>query len=398
MERKIITPRTNWQRIVETQGLEFHTPVGDSGKPETYWNEAAYYKFTMKEVDAIERAANDLFEKCLEACQHIIDEKRFAELAIPDEAIPLIVNSWNAEPPALYGRFDFSLVDGIPKMLELNGDTPTSLLEAAVVQWNWKEDVFPKLDQFNSIHEHLVAKWKDVAPYLPGDMVGKYRGAAGKLVHFAAMDSIEDLWTIAYLARTAKLAGLATEQLQMKEIGWNEDAGEFRDLQDRPIRSIFKLYPWEFLLVDAFGDRIGVAETMWIEPAWKMLLSNKGLLPILWELNPGHPNLLKATFDAPSEEMWGWAKKPLLSREGANVVLKDTKAFVHAGGDQGYGEEGVIFQDLAPLPQFPEGETTHHAVIGAWVVDGVSCGMGIRESNGPITGNASRFVPHVIDG
>jgi glutathionylspermidine synthase len=376
------TPRANWQQIVESQGLEFHTPVGDSGLPETYWNESASYSFTAEEADAIERAAGDCFQLCLEAVQHVIDDDRFAELAIPSEVIPSIVRAWNAEPPSLYGRFDFSMQDGMPKMLELNADTPTSLLEAAVIQWEWKQAKYPALDQFNSIHEHLVAKWKDVRPYLREN-----------LLHLAAGPDIEDQWTIAYLAFTARDAGLETNQLLVGDIGWNEHAAEFRDMAEREIQTCFKLYPWEWFVCEEIWHQIQRAETMWIEPIWKMVLSNKGILPILWELNPEHPNLLEAQFDAPSEKMWGWAKKPLLSREGANVTLKSSESFVHASPDLGYGEEGYVFQSLAPLPEFDG----NHAVIGAWVVDGEACGMGVRESDGPITGNRSRFVPHFIE-
>jgi glutathionylspermidine synthase len=54
--------------------------------------------------------------------------------------------------------------------------------------------------------------------------------------------------------------------------------------------------------------------------------------------------------------------------------------------------EGFVFQALAPVPVFDG----NHAVIGSWVVDGESCGMGIRESDGPITDNLSRFVPHLF--
>ena len=51
-----------------------------------------------------------------------------------------------------------------------------------------------------------------------------------------------------------------------------------------------------------------------------------------------------------------------------------------------------MYQALAPVPVFDG----NHAVVGSWVVDGVSCGVGIRESDGPITDNLSRFVPHVF--
>jgi glutathionylspermidine synthase len=89
---------------------------------------------------------------------------------------------------------------------------------------------------------------------------------------------------------------------------------------------------------------------------------------------------------------WGYTRKPLLSREGANIRIHGG-AFgeaVERGGD--YGEEGYIYQRTAPLPSFGG----NYAVIGSWVVEGEAAGIGIRESDGPITTNLSRFVPHRI--
>ena len=36
------------------------------------------------------------------------------------------------------------------------------------------------------------------------------------------------------------------------------------------------------------------SQTRFIEPGWRVLLNSKGLLPVLWELFPDHPNLLPA--------------------------------------------------------------------------------------------------------
>jgi hypothetical protein len=36
-------------------------------------------------------------------------------------------------------------------------------------------------------------------------------------------------------------------------------------------------------------------------------------------------------------------------------------------------------------------------VLGSWVVDGNAAGLGIRESDGPVTDYWARFVPHYID-
>jgi glutathionylspermidine synthase len=158
MIRYEINPRADWEKKVEESGLIFHRTAG---RP--YWNESAYYRLSAKQVDDLEASTNELQKMCLAAGQHIIDNRRYAELGIPASAVPLIEWAWDVGPPAIYGRMDLAY-DGVnpPKLLEYNADTPTALLEAAVVQWYWKEEVFQESDQFNSIHERLVAKWTDL--------------------------------------------------------------------------------------------------------------------------------------------------------------------------------------------------------------------------------------------
>ena len=386
MQRINLTPRTNWQQIVEQQGLTFHTL--DNGLP--YWDESAAYLFSAAEIDTLEAAANQLQTMCLAAAQHIIDNQRYAELDIPAQAIPAIEWAWNNEPPALYGRFDLAWAGSAsghaPKLLEYNADTPTSLLEAAVIQWSWLQDVSPALkaashlaetDQFNSIHERLIAKWKDIDPYLT------------KPVYFAALDNPEDQLTIAYLRDTAQQAGLETIPMFMHEIGWNDQQQAFLDPNEDPMFSIFKLYPWEAMLQEEFGVHAidTYQSTRWIEPIWKMLLSNKGILPILWQLYPNHELLLEAHFDGP-HAMRSYVRKPLMSREGANITLVRDHATITSTPGPYNGPQ--IYQALAPEATFDQ----HHPVLGLWMIDQDCAGMGIRESTTPITDNRSSFIPH----
>ena len=273
MERQSEYPRTDWQQIVELQGLIFnHTDAG------AYWDESASYRLTAAQVDELEKATNELQARCLEAGQHIIDRNLFDRLGIPEAAVSAIVRSWNEEPPAIYGRFDL-VYDGVhpPKLLEYNADTPTSLIESAVVQWFWKQDVHPGTDQFNSIHERLVAKWKELRGDLTGDRL-----------YFAAVPDrqAEDLMTVSYLRETAMQAGLTTMPITMEEIGWDTDDKVFRAPDGEPIRSIVKLYPWEWMVREPFGGFAIESDLQWIEPVWKMLWSNKALLAVLWELFP----------------------------------------------------------------------------------------------------------------
>ncbi|HKE21127.1 MAG TPA: glutathionylspermidine synthase family protein [Bryobacteraceae bacterium] len=375
MRRIAAEPRANWQQKVEETGLIWHS--GD----QVYWNESAFWEFTAPEVDLLEAATNELEKMTLAAAQHIIDHRLYARMAIPPNAIPLIEKSWEAEPPSLYGRFDLAY-DGVnpPKLLEYNADTPTSLLEAAVTQWYWLEDVFPQRDQFNSLHERLIALWKELTPYLPGGRID-----------FCSMDDREDGMTVTYLQDTAQQAGLAASAFPIGEIGW--DGRSFVGPDDQELGAVFKLYPWEWMVREEFSKYLPTSSTVWIEPPWKMLLSNKGLLPVLWELYPRHPYLLEAHFDSPGL-MISWVKKPLLGREGANITLHQPGSDFETPGD--YGSEGFIYQALAAL----EYSSGVYPVVGSWVVGheegSAAAGLGIRESSTPITTNLSQFVPHLF--
>jgi glutathionylspermidine synthase len=367
-------PRRGWQAKVEELGLTFHTP----GDP--YWYESAHYVLSAEEVDTLERATNRLHEMCVAAAGHVIEKKRFDDLGIPPFARDLVVRSWEADTPSIYGRFDLAYDgDGPPKLLEYNADTPTALYEAAVVQWKWLEELHPGKDQFNSIHERLIATWKELKPYLKGEPL-----------YFASLDDAEDIVTSSYLRDCASQAGISTDQLFVGKIGWDHRRRLFVDEAERPMQSVFKLYPWEWMLDEDFAPFLVTDEaTQWIEPAWKILLSSKGILPILWELYPNDPNLLEAYLDRGENRLREYAKKPLFSREGANVTLYDDRGPL-AASEGDYGKEGFIYQALARLPEF-DGQ---RAVVGSWIVGQEAAGIGIRESAGPITDNRSRFVPH----
>jgi glutathionylspermidine synthase len=383
--RRIACPeRDDWRDTAEACGFDFHTIDG-----ERYWDERGYYAFTLDEIEhGIEASTAEIDAMCLELVGRVIDdEHHLRRLNIPEAFWPLIAASWRRDDASLYGRLDLCFGAGAPaKLLEYNADTPTSIFEAAVFQWTWLEQaierriIAPRADQFNSIHERLIEAWTAIG--------------AGRHLHLTGTTgNAEDLGTLAYLEDTARQAGLATTLIDIEDIGWR-DQGGFVDLDDGGIDLAFKLYPWEWMFRDAFGARLKDASTRWIEPPWKAVLSNKGVLPLLWEMFPGHPNLLPAYFeDDPEAARLGtsFVRKPLYSREGANVTLVSSGTTLMAEPGP-YGAEGFIRQGLAMLPEF-EGQ---HPVIGSWLVDHAPCGLSIREDESPITGNRSRFLPHAI--
>jgi glutathionylspermidine synthase len=373
VQRLSVTPRADWRAHVERDlSFAFHTI---DGAP--YWDETACYRLTAAEVDEIEAATEELEQMSLGLVDRVVQdgEQALERLRIPRIAWEAIAASWDSQEKNLYGRFDLAYRgDGPPKLLEYNADTPTALFEAAVVQWDWLQATGPDRDQFNSIHERLIEAWTKF-------------GLRGKRVHFAAArDHAEDIGTVEYLRDTAMQAKLETARIAIEDIGW--DGQSFRDLDNRPIDVLFKLYPWEWLVREEFGQHLLSGAVQVIEPAWKMVLSNKAALALLWEMAPNHPNLLPA-FLEPGRIDGKVVRKPIYSREGANIQVLDTGRVV-AETDGGYGAEGFVYQAHVDMPAFDG----NYPVIGSWVIASRPAGIGIREDTTPITRDTSRFVPH----
>lgn len=371
MKREAQSPRPAWTERLESVGLTYHSLEG------AYWREDVCYALSEAQVDELESATEDLHAMCLAVVEDVIINDRFDCLHIPSSCRAMIRTSWEQRQPSLYGRFDLRY-DGTnsPVMLEYNADTPTSLIEASVAQWHWMEDTHPGLDQFNSLHEKLIAQWPRVCP--PGE----------GLWHFAGLqDHLEDAQTVSYLQDTAQQAGCETVAIPIEEIGWHLRDCRFVDRRHRPITQLFKLYPWEWLVADPFGSFLLRLKIRIIEPAWKMILSNKGLLALLWERFPGHPNLLPASFDS-ARLGSSYVRKPLLSREGANITIVTPESVSVTAGP--YAESGYVYQAYAPLPNYDG----WHPVIGSWIVGDEPAGIGIRESAQLVTDDNSRFVPH----
>lgn len=386
MKRIACAERPDWRAQAEAIGFDFHTIDADR-----YWDERAYYAFTLKEIENdLETPTGELEAMCREAVARVVaDEHLMRRLAIPVPFWNWIARSWKQSDPSLYGRFDFRYDGkGPAKLLEFNADTPTSLVETGVFQWTWLEQtkqhkILPAdADQFNSLHDRLIQGWKEI---------GK-----GRRLHLTAMmENPEDAGNIAYLEDCAHQAGLTTRVLSVETIG-KTPSGQFIDGDNQPIELLFKLYPWEWMMRESFGRSLPGSSTQFVEPPWKAVLSNKGLLPVLWEMFPDHPNLLPAFFDDdPKCATLGasYARKPFFSREGANIELIANGRPLDRD-DGPYGTEGHIRQALATLPQFDG----NYTVLGSWFAAARACGLSVREDVTAITKNTSRFLPHAIIG
>lgn len=392
MKRVTIKPRDNWQKRLEDAGCEYHTI---DGKP--YWNEGAAYEFSSEEIDCIEAAGDQLHEMCRDLVGEVVGRGDYEGYGFPDEVKQIIQDSWLRDidgDPHLIGRLDLGYDGKDIKLFEYNADTPTALPEASVWQYHALQDHgWP--DQFNSIHEALVERWKQIA----------FPSIEAATLHFAAHSEgrHEDFGNLHYLLETAAEAGCQfTASINIEEIGWDEESKYFVDGYPRTIQTLFKLYPWEWMMADEYGWRIAETKTKFIEPPWKMLLSTKAILPLLWKRHPGHPLLLEAYFEEDFGNLYKrggtWVKKPMLGREGANVnlIYSDGKTRLTGERDAKYDKHGYIYQQFFSGQRFTIEDQPHKAypVLGVWIIGDKACGMGIREDEDLITTNASQFVPH----
>jgi glutathionylspermidine synthase len=207
-----------------------------------------------------------------------------------------------------------------------------------------------------------------------------------------SLDILRFTPSFAYTSDTTAQAGLDSVFLHLEDLGWDATKKRFVDLDNLPVDHAFKLYPWEWMFSDEFAPRLIEArnDTGFIEPPWKALLSNKGILPILWELFPEHPNLLPAFWEPNGRLGDSWIAKPMLGREGANMTLVTPKGTVETGGS--YANSSKIYQQLAKLSQIDG----MYASIGSWVVGDEPAGICFREDTSPIIVDKSRFVPHMF--
>jgi glutathionylspermidine synthase len=443
--------RDNWPTIVSDQGLTYwQTMLPDGGGTRSYWSESAHYAFSAAEVEQMEADMRTLMDMFVVAGDFMLAHPEITDrMGIPSWALPEIERSWNRDPEwgSVYGRIDavyggnrlldmgttdaqdaFDETLGRIRLYEFNADTPTSLLETAVIQWDWFEKTKQGDDQWNGAWEALIEAWKRNLAHAERQLGHKpvvYFGCTWEdnlLPEFAdavppevreAINpedcSYEDLQNLRVLQETCRLAGYETKWLYMQQIHLGDD-GRFYDgssgYAGDHIEVIFKLHPWEKIVEEDFGravfeDMARPGGTIWIEPPYKMLWSNKGLLAVLWMLFGKDPEksklLIPAWFEDEAPELASYVRKPILGREGANVlVVVDGEKVLDTPGE--YGDQPAIIQEYAPSPNFVGFEGDNFATLGLWYIDGEPAGMDLRENTSIVVDNLSVCVPHVIRG
>ena len=91
VQRVTCLERPDWRQQAEQTGFDFHTING-----EPYWDESAYYAFTLEEIERdIEAPTGELDQMCRDlVARAVSDERILRSLSIPEAYWDLVAASW----------------------------------------------------------------------------------------------------------------------------------------------------------------------------------------------------------------------------------------------------------------------------------------------------------------
>lgn len=365
------------------------------------WADLGEEQYWIDQVVTIERAAYDELFRAARGLWAIFDKaarfvfgKRelYALLSVP-EVLWDGLDRLEPNPPGLisrYARFDFAVAaDGTVKLLELNADTPTGYVEAAIVTpWLCRQYRIPTPNA--GMADLVRAAWAVEKP--------EFAACVGYGEH------LEDTGTVDALVRHSGRQIHCVDCLDL----W-VDEGVLRDAEHREIRSLFALYPKEWMAFDEGGPALAYAvETgnlRLFNPLHAIILQSKGLQAVIWGLHelgsdvfgPDEHECIERymlpTYNQPVFH-GNYVSKSMFGREGGSVKMYDANGRMDVRDEEGFDTSALfadVFQQRAELARIALAPGHFHLLTGVFVIAGVPCGL-LGRAGGLITGNASHFV------
>jgi glutathionylspermidine amidase/synthetase len=231
-------------------------------------------------------------------------------------------------------------------------------------------------------------------------------------VHLLIDNNEDEMLTALYMQNVLKEAGIesklcvGTDQLYWKDAIIIDNDGE-------TVRLVWKLWTWDTIIQDyidinkehdvnndhstkhpRISDILLHEQINVIEPLWKVITSNKALLPVLCQMYPNHPNLLQSEWNLTNElKQIAFVKKPIVGRGGQNITL------YNPGGDSviaettgNFSTRDSIYQELFPFENY----NSYHPIIGSWIIRSNYAGFAVHEDQNLITNKNSPVTPCCI--
>ena len=352
-----------------------------------------YYKIDQELTLTIGSTSNELHQMFMDATNYVLEnDDLLKHFCIPDVFWPKIRKSWQTEKDlTLTGRFDLAFDGHDLKCFEYNADSASALFEMAIVQDKWAQAV--KLDHsFMSgfqLHRLLIKNWKEICTEVNVDRV-----------HLLIDDDQDEILTALYMQYVLTQSNIPSKLCILnKDLYWKNS--KIVDSEGYEVKLIWKTWMWETVFSDYlnaektenFNKKIDnqhpcLSEILLnddihvLEPLWKVIPSNKAILPVLWSMFPHHPHLLQSEWTLTDDlKQNGYVKKPIVGRCGHNVTLYDVNDSVLDETQGKFVDRNSIYQKLFPLPK----RDGYYAIFGSWIIHGLFAGFGIREDKKLIT-------------
>lgn len=375
-------------KYVQTFESKWGLKLGAPGQTSAF-----YYQMDVDTFAALSKVTVELHNMFVAATRHVCSNPSLWDrFGFPPSYWPLAIKSLNRQDKTIHGRFDFSLTPTAIKCYEYNTDSSSCLFECGHSQGKWSEATGLQevgMDPGNGLFARLVDAWKL-------SMVDK-----GTLVHFLRDGDQEEGYHTQYMMSAAQEAGLRCKEVADRSVidSYSFSEGKVLDEEKQPVTHVWKTWSYTTLftqwqgairtagavrLVDiCFNEGVTV-----FEPLWTAITANKALLPVLCELYPNHPNLLKSSWDL-TEEMRtsGYAKKPVSGRCGENVSLiaadgdstdNNSKTLAETGGR--FQKDNDVYQELCMLPKIGD----QYVQVNTFSVAGTYGGIVLRCSSHPV--------------
>ncbi len=367
------------------------------------------------EIRTVTKRLGSVFRKAMDILRHVDATTLVDVFGIPEAAIPVLkLKTIQAE--SVIARVDLVKTDEGYKMLEINADTPTFIVE------NYYANQFIcHYYSVNNPNEGNVVPLTNAIRRAIAESSHYISNPKPHIVFTSHKDHEEDRLTTEYLLERSGMSDVsyvALEDLQISEDGLFDSHSHKIDILYR------QTYPLEYLVEDQDpndGKNIGSMlldlvkrkKLAIINPPSAFLMQSKAVQAAIWGLYEHdspvftseekrwiHDYMLPTYLDPDmflGEKGGKFVKKPSFGREGNTVEIIDPQ------GNTLFEEKTKLYKDSLPvyqkyvdLPkitiQTEQGRKQAHLLIGCFLVDGEPGAIGLR-AGGQITDNGSYYLP-----
>lgn len=398
--------RDNIEQTIRDSGIVNRTRILYDGTISQLWDETSAYVLSRKDVNHILDQAEPLVKMSHQAVDFLLDGE-WGTLGLPRGMFESIRRSFDDEDLDLYTRYDFAyMIDGSIKLVGIDADSPKSFIETAHAQRVWLYDKFEQqasnhsITQMNKIPEVSIEAFRRLKNM-----------SHFNTLHIARESDIinEDRVITNFIKGLAKSSGWNTEDVRLKDVEWHKEDKTWVTGNNRVI-NLFKYFPWEILLAQPSSKKFITNENKFesvFEPSWKMMLSNRAVLPALYHLYPNSNIVSKSYIDEPYDLSDGdYVKFSLLpSTSRSEIATLKGKEFT-SWGDQirDLSSQNVLGYRKLEIPRrFQNPDDAEHdagrkvfCYLSLFAVAGNIAGIGLKETKLPLLGTQSTFRPHLV--